>query len=206
MYNKQKDFWDYANNVDFNSLRCVIDSFLGDKDEDALYEIKNMIDTASNIREKIVLLRLFYKNITDEVDQKTYQTFLSQSFLQLSTYEIYDFIFSGWLTPTPEVAETFLQKTLSINESRVNGVYSYPDPVETNLECIYLMYINDIINDISILTKLSENRPHLQFLLDQENFDYSQVDFSDYMWGNFARHKKYMKYFIAHKRCNNTSN
>lgn len=61
------------------------------------------------------------------------------------------------------------------------------------------MYINDIINDISILTKLSENRPHLQFLLDQENFDYSQVDFSDYMWGNFARHKKYMKYFIAHK-------
>ena len=74
-----------------------------------------------------------------------------------------------------------------------------PDPVETNLECIYLMYINDIINDISILTKLSENRPHLQFLLDQENFDYSQVDFSDYMWENFARHEKYMKYFIAHK-------
>ena len=56
-----------------------------------------------------------------------------------------------------------------------------------------------LLNDISILTKLSENRPHLQFLLDQENFDYSQVDFSDYMWGNFARHKKYMKYFIAHK-------
>lgn len=195
----RKDFWDYANNVDFNSLRCVIDSFLGDKDEDVLYEIKNVIDTANNIREKIVLLRLFYKNITDEVDQKTYQTFLSQSFLQLSTYEIYDFIFSGWLTPTPEVAETFLQKTLSINESRVNGVYSYPDPVETNLECIYLMYINDIINDISILTKLSKNRPHLQFLLDQENFDYSQVDFSDYMWENFARHEKYMRYFIAHK-------
>ena len=97
------------------------------------------------------------------------------------------------------MAETFLQKTLSINESRVNGVYSYPDPVETNLECIYLMYINDIINDISILTKLSENRPHLQFLLDQENFDYSQVDFSDYMWENFARHEKYMRYFIAHK-------
>lgn len=47
--------------------------------------------------------------------------------------------------------------------------------------------------------RLSEGRPHLQFLLDSESFDYSQVDFSNYMWENFARHEKYMSCFIAHK-------
>ena len=39
----------------------------------------------------------------------------------------------------------------------------------------------------------------LQFLLDRESFDYSQVDFSNYMWENFVRHEKYMASFVAHK-------
>ena len=76
---------------------------------------------------------------------------------------------------------------------------SFPDPVETKLECAYLLYINDMISDISVLAELSEERPHLQFLLDSESFDYEQIDFSDYMWENFARHEKYINCFIAHK-------
>ena len=56
-----------------------------------------------------------------------------------------------------------------------------------------------MIADISALKELSEERPHLQFLLDPESFDYSQVDFSNYMWENFARHERYMTYFVAHK-------
>ena len=67
------------------------------------------------------------------------------------------------------------------------------------MECVYLLYINDMVADISVLKKLSDRRPHLQFLLDAENFDYTQVDFSNYMWENFARHEKYMNYFVAHK-------
>ena len=62
-----------------------------------------------------------------------------------------------------------------------------------------MLYISDIITDISSLSELSEGRPHLQFLLNPEKFDYAQVDFSNYMWANFARCEKYMKYFIAHK-------
>ena len=46
---------------------------------------------------------------------------------------------------------------------------------------------------------MAGGRPHLQFLLEPDSFDYSQVDFSNYMWENFARHEKYMKYFVTHK-------
>ena len=88
----------------------------------------------------------------------------------------------------------------NIAASKEREVFSgYPNPVESRLECVYLLYINDMISDISALKELSEGRPHLQFLLDSESFDYSQVDFSNYMWENFARHEKYMSCFIAHK-------
>ncbi len=46
---------------------------------------------------------------------------------------------------------------------------------------------------------MAEGRPLLQFLLNPDEFDYSQVDFSNYMWQNFARHEQFMRYFNAHK-------
>ena len=71
--------------------------------------------------------------------------------------------------------------------------------MKKKLECVYLLYINDIIVELNILKELAGERPHLQFLLNPESFDYSQVDFTNYMWENFARREKYMNYFIAHK-------
>ena len=59
--------------------------------------------------------------------------------------------------------------------------------------------MREIITDISILSDLEEGRPHLQFLLSPNDFNYSQVDFSNYMWENFARIERYMKLFVEHK-------
>lgn len=107
---------------------------------------------------------------------------LSENFSILPTHAIYDFVFSGWFIPTPKTVKVFLNGIVKLNKERLCGVCQYPDPVETKMECVYLMYINDMIEDISVLKELSEGRSHLQFLLDQETFDYTQVDFSNYMW------------------------
>lgn len=40
---------------------------------------------------------------------------------------------------------------------------------------------------------------HLQFLIDSDNFDYTQVDFSNYMWENIARRERFMEKFVEHK-------
>ena len=61
------------------------------------------------------------------------------------------------------------------------------------------MFINGVIDDLNMIRSLKEGRPHLQFILDPEHFDYSKVDFSDYMWENFARRPRFMKYFVKHK-------
>lgn len=196
---KSTNFFEYAANVNFSNLRKLVIAFLPDDNENISLEIQTVIDTAANFPQKVILLRLFYQHIVDEMSQRTYQDLLSANFLQLHTDAIYDFVFSGWLVLTSEIAEEFLKGILQTKAQRPRGEHSFPDPIETKLECAYLLYINDMITDISLLGELAEGRPHLQFLLDQENFDYAQVDFSNYMWENFARHEKCMKCFAAHK-------
>lgn len=191
-------FFEYAVNVHFNSLRHLIEQFIS-KDEATTDKIQAIIDTTEDFHKKVILLRLFYQQITGDTVQQKYKYILSDNFAQLPIEAIYDFIFSGWLTPDQNSIKEFLNGVIELSRKEVTGVHSYPDPVESRLECVYLLYINDMISDISALKELSEGRPHLQFLLDSESFDYSQVDFSNYMWENFARHEKYMSCFIAHK-------
>lgn len=148
---------------------------------------------------KVILLRLFFQHISDEGAKKNYHEFLSLNFLHLSKEAIYDFVFSEWFAISPETAEGLLTKLLKTNQQQPNGVYSFPDPVETDLECVYLLYITNKITDITILEEMAPGRPHLQFLLNPERFDYSQVNFSNYMWANFAHQKRYMDYFVSHK-------
>ena len=169
------------------------------KNEETTNKIQALIDATEDFQKKVILLRLFYQQIIGDTIREKYKRILSDNFGQLPIEAIYDFTFSGWLTPDQNSIKEFLNEILEINRKEVAGVYLYPNPVETRLECAYLLYINDIIADLSILKKLAEGRPHLQFLLDSEHFDYSQADFSNYMWDNFARCEKYMNCFIAHK-------
>lgn len=191
-------FFEYAVNVHFNSLRHLIERFLS-KDKETTDKIQAIIDATEDFHRKVILLRLFYQQIIGDTIQQKYKYILSDNFAQLPISAIYDFSFSGWLTPDQNSIKELLNEILEISRKEVAGVHSYPDPVETKLECVYLLHINDMIADISALKELSEERPHLQFLLDRESFDYSQVDFSNYMWENFARHEKYMASFVAHK-------
>ena len=191
-------FFEYMVNVHFNSLRHLIEQFIS-KDEATTDKIQVIIDTTEDFHKKVILLRLFYQQIIGDTVQQKYKHILSDNFAQLPIEAIYDFTFSGWLTPDQNSIKEFLNGVLEISRKEVTGVHSYPDPIESKLECVYLLYINDMISDISDLKELSKERPHLQFLLDSESFDYSQVNFSNYMWENFARHEKYMNCFIAHK-------
>ncbi len=193
-----KGFFEYAVNVHFNSLRHLIEQ-LTPTDEETTDKLQALIDATEDFHQKIILLRLFYQQIVGDAIQKKYKDFLSANFVRLPTEAIYDFIFSGWLSLEQNSIQAFLNEILEINRKKIAGMQSFPDPVETKLECAYLLYINDMISDISVLAELSEERPHLQFLLDSESFDYEQIDFSDYMWENFARHEKYINCFIAHK-------
>ena len=195
-----KNFFEYATHVNIYNLSGMIMSFA--KQElpiDKQNRIKDIIDEEPSFKKKCLLLRLLYKCFTDERIKKSYIDYLTTHFLELDVYSIVDFVIDDWIKPTTEKIDRFIRDIISISNKQLNGVRTYPDPVETRLECVYILYIREIITDISILNDLAEGRPHLQFLLSPNDFDYSQVDFSNYLWKNFARRDKYMKLFVEHK-------
>lgn len=194
------DFYSYAINVNLYFLRKIILSFL--KKElvvDKQDEIEAIIEKESVFNKKIILLRLLYRSIINKELKNKYIAFLSENFSKLNTQALFDFVFSDWIKPTNEEINLFFNGIINDYRQQTKGVRSIPDPVETKLECAYIMHIEGIMLDISVLNELAEGRPHLHFLISPNEFDYTQVDFSNYMWENFARHDKYMKLFVQHK-------
>jgi hypothetical protein len=193
-------FFEYAANAPFNSLRQFLGMLLPNGGVNSIpNSILHIINEETDTQKKIILLRLFYRQISSEQEKEEYKRFLLENFSHLSTQALYDFVLSGWISLTSKEIKDFLDGILAEAHHASGGVYMMPDSVETQLECAYILFISGIINDISALAELAEGRSHLQFLLNPDEFDYSQVDFSNYMWENFARHERFMKYFIAHK-------
>lgn len=193
-------FYQYAVNVSFGQLRSLILSFVPEQDANEIQnELHAVIESTKDFSYKAILLRLLYPRIIKQTVKDDYCKLLSTQFLQLETNAIYDFILSGWLAPTQEILEAFLNEILEMCRNKPEEIQYHPDPIEARLHCVYILYICDILVDISSLREISSGRPHLQFLLAPDAFDYSYVDFSDYMWVNFAKQKRYMSYFVAHK-------
>lgn len=194
------NFFEFAANVEFYSLRNILITFT-DKDdyESEQYKIKNLIDNQKEFCEKSMLLKLFRKCITDKKIKSDYVYELSSNFHELDTSSICEFIFNGWLEISQDNINALFDEIHKIKSNQQEGVITIPDPLETKLECIYILYIQGFISDISPLKDLADGRIHLQFLLNPDDFNYEQVDFSNYMWVNFARHPKYMEKFILHK-------
>ena len=193
-------FFEYAVNAPFNTLRQFLGMLLPNRGEDGIpNSILHIINEETDTQKKIILLRLFYRHISSEQEKGRYKEFVLENFSRLSTRDLYDFVLSGWISLTPKEIKAFLDGIMAETSHAQTGVFVMPDPVETQLECAYILYITGIIDDISVLAELAKGRPHLQFLLHPDEFDYNQVDFSNYMWENFARHEQFMRYFIAHK-------
>lgn len=75
-------------------------------------------------------------------------------------------------------------------------------PPEISRQIRYAIYYKLIFPaaDVSILKKYAHYSSYLQFILDPESFDYSQINTSDCMWERLFRSKQYRKYFIEHKK------
>ena len=67
------------------------------------------------------------------------------------------------------------------------------------MECIILK-LCDFDLDLSLLTPFAEYSFQLQFMLNPESFDYSNVDVDQYMWQNLIYSKEYREYFVKHKK------
>ena len=109
--------------------------------------------------------------------------------------------FSNWLDISDENVNVLFSEVLQLydEKTRKKGITIFPDPLNDKLEMIYILYITGRITDISSLESISEKDVFLKFFLNSDKFDYSQVDFSHYMWENIGRQKRFQEKFISHK-------
>lgn len=193
-------FFDFAVNSSVNAIRSLLLFFLNETESESFQtEIKTFIELEPDFNKKVMLLRLLYKRIVDKAARKEFKLFLSNNFTDIGVQAIYDFAFDKWIKPSEKDINEFKEKILRLYRSKKDGVVVFPDKTKEYLECLFLLHIFGLANDLNSLEDLCSDNPHLQFLLHPDTFDYSLVDFSNYMWENFARQSKYMDEFVKHK-------
>lgn len=149
-------------------------------------------------KQKIILIKLLGDNVNPK-SIKMYKDFLRENYAMLNPDQLFDFVLKGWLDFTDEDANALIDKALSQAKSKVKGYYAFPDPLENTLQAIYILYIIGKIQDLSGLKPLVADYDFLQFFLDDAAFDYSKIDFSNYMWENIARQPQFMDKIVLHK-------
>lgn len=195
-------FFDFISNVNFFAAKSVIRFFICKEDySKCQVDLFKIIDNSSNFDKKVLLLQIFYKTLLDGPQTNKLKIEMSKNFSKLSNSAVYDFVFSGWISVSAYEIRKMLDETLSLYHSQNEklAVYSFPNPLDNMMERIYILYLNKTINKLSALEIMCDDFPHLDFILHPDSFDYSKIDFLDYMWQNFAYQHEYMEQFIAHK-------
>jgi len=194
---KSEYFWEYVVNVNTYVLGKFFGLLLDPCAEDIYTKLDNIISELDP-KQKIILIELLGDNVNPE-SVGMYKNFLRENYSMLNPNQLFDFVHKGWLDFTDEDANALIEKALSLARSRIKGYYAYPDPLESTLQVIYILYIIGKIQDISGLTPLVADYDFLQFFLEDASFDYSKIDFSNYMWENIARQPKFMDRIVLHK-------
>lgn len=192
----------------FVDIRKFLSHFLRNQDPEIVQkeinDIINNIDVTKEFNKKVLLIRLFLDFIDEKDLKNNYIPFLSENFSKINHYALYDFILGNILKPSQDyinnIFTNILEKYKRQKEDSVLAkIITMDYELDYELEFIILLYIYGYINDINSLKDIAKANSYLKFLLYPDDFDYSQVDFSNYMWTNFAKKTKLMEYFVKYK-------
>ena len=199
------DFFDLAMKAygsNFRNIRRILEAFI-DSSEAAQNEIKSIIESQDDFEERIITIRLLYRLIHNKALKSQCAKYLLDNYDRLSVDAVYDFVLNKFIKPTPKNIEVLFQDIIRLqketDEKEYMGIIFEPNYLDLKLEQAYFLYLFGVVKDLSPLSELSKKHPHLDFLLNPDGFDYSKVDFSNYMWMNFAKYPKQLKLFITHK-------
>lgn len=198
---KSKHFFEYENNISHYSIQAFLKSFIKDEDDGAA--IKSIIDSFENANQKIICIGLLFKSFSSDERKEEMKTYIETNLPSVKRQYFLDFILNDFIAFSEEQTNSIVEKIIAIdNEQSKTSVKSYPDPLESELEILYLLILTDKIPDVNVLKRLeclNTITPFLEFILHPDTFDYNRVDFSNYMWVNFARLPMYMDEFIKAK-------
>lgn len=194
------DFNQYIIKVNIYTLKSFLSKCI---DKSQLTECQSDINEfilSFETKKRITILRLFKKLLIDEEIINSHKDFLVLYFSDLDSDDIFDFAFDDWLDISPDNLKKLIDDAINMyNQRKSTGMRTWPDYFKAQLDIICILYITDKISDLRRLEQVMSESVHLQFLIDSDNFDYTQVDFLNYMWENIARRERFMEKFVEHK-------
>ena len=160
--------------------------------------IMTEIDTAGSDEQKIRIIAQLWTLLPAE----QYTDFLTRHMRLLRTDDLFRLTVGKIIPFSSSVFQLFLQIIAQEGKQRKKaaGMRTYPDHLAACINyCIILKLLGFDI-DISALAPYAKYSKCLQFILDPERFDYSQVDTAYYMWQNLIWSREYQSYFVKHSR------
>lgn len=161
--------------------------------------IANFISQFDDVKQKIKLLSLFIGVITNQDLKLQYKDFLVKNIKQIDEISLVLFSVNNWLDMPKDFVDECFNSAVKLDQSKSN-IKTFPDPYERKIDTICLLFLMGKISDLSNLKELSNKPSYLEFLIDQNAFDYTKVDFGHYMWGNIIRNDEYRKLLIDNKK------
>lgn len=155
------------------------------------------IDSIEDKKDKIKKVYLFRHLIPME----QYSNFINDNYELISTESVFHLLIEKILSPRDAVFQIFIDIIAEEDKKRQShpGMRTSPDWLMVSIEECIILKLFDFNIDLALLEPYSHYSEHLQFMLNPDEFDYSRVDISHYMWENLIYSSNYKKYFIAHK-------
>ena len=130
-----------------------------------------------------------------------YKGFLNSNLELIRTEFLFDLLIEKILPYSDTVINRFIDTIKNEDKRRKEkpGMRTYPDWLTTSIEeCIILKLIGFNV-DLTLLKPYEHYSEYLQFMLNPNDYDYSHIDTSNYMWQNLIYSPLYKDYFISHK-------
>lgn len=194
-----QDFWEYYSNISSHTLRNLFSALIPNP---TLPIQKTLFDWAlaqNKPAKRANISWLISKSIVDQEYVDKLKEEINKDWNTVNSRRLLDFILSDLIIMDDEKCKYIIDDLIELDNKRIEQQKKFPDPLEEKIEILCILILSDKIKDLKPFFQLKNKTEHLKFLLSPETFDYSQVDFSDYMWENFARSDKYLPYFIDAK-------
>ena len=193
------NFENHYVNLNTRSVQRILSAFIVAENQGVQEQLTCIIHSFDGIR-KLHAIRLLYRHIKDSKLEAECKQFILDNFEKLDGDDIFDFAFDNWLIIAPDHEAKLINDAITLYKHRkATGVRTYPDHFKMQLELLYILYITEKISSLEPLREMIGESDFLNFFLDEENFDYTKIDFSNYMWKNIANQPRFMEKIVKHR-------
>lgn len=134
--------------------------------------------------------------------KEEFRPILIENVCLLNIEELFNLLVEKYIPFSKIIQDIFVNAIKIEDEKRktMPGVRTFPDHLIATIDDCIILKLCNIDFDVSLLVPYAEYSLPLQFMLDPEQFDYSQINTDHYMWQNLIYSKEYKRHFLKHKK------